>query len=213
MKNFLIHLDNWRNYSIYFKVVSAADPSGIKSVAMSLNDNGHFETSDTSLNDALTATYDITSTNGKAVTESGNRYVRITVTDNLGNETVKNVRIYIDKVAPEFTIRAYQADSDGNKTDTIIQSTSAANTRISSWRNYQVYFEIVSETDSGSGISSMTMQINNGGSYSTTGSDEIDKLTASYNITSSKGKLVQSSGNRYIRFTVTDKLGNETVKR
>ena len=205
-------IDNWRNYSIYFKVVSAADPSGIKSVAMSLNDNGHFETSDTSLNDALTATYDITSTNGKAVTESGNRYVRITVTDNLGNETVKNVRIYIDKVAPEFTIRAYQADSDGNKTDTIIQSTSAANTRISSWRNYQVYFEIVSETDSGSGISSMTMQINSGGSYSTTGSDEIDKLTASYNITSSKGKLVQSSGNRYIRFTVTDKLGNETVK-
>ena len=205
-------IDNWRNYSIYFKVVSAADPSGIKSVAMSLNDRGHFETSDTSLNDALTATYDITSTNGKAVTESGNRYVRITVTDNLGNETVKNVRIYIDKVAPEFTIRAYQADSDGNKTDTIIQSTSAANTRISSWRNYQVYFEIVSETDSGSGISSMTMQINSGGSYSTTGSDEIDKLTASYNITSSKGKLVQSSGNRYIRFTVTDKLGNETVK-
>ena len=205
-------IDNWGNYSIYFKVVSAADPSGIKSVAMSLNDRGHFETSDTSLNDALTATYDITSTNGKAVTESGNRYVRITVTDNLGNETVKNVRIYIDKVAPEFTIRAYQADSDGNKTDTIIQSTSAANTRISSWRNYQVYFEIVSETDSGSGISSMTMQINSGGSYSTTGSDEIDKLTASYNITSSKGKLVQSSGNRYIRFTVTDKLGNETVK-
>ena len=205
-------IDNWRNYSIYFKVVSAADPSGIKSVAMSLNDNGHFETSDTSLNDALTATYDITSTNGKAVTESGNRYVRITVTDNLGNETVKNVRIYIDKVAPEFTIRAYQADADGNKTDNIIQSTSAANTRIGSWRNYQVYFEIVSETDSGSGISSMTMQINNGGSYSTTGSDEIDKLTASYNITSSKGKLVQSSGNRYIRFTVTDKLGNETVK-
>ena len=205
-------IDNWRNYSIYFKVVSAADPSGIKSVAMSLNDNGHFETSDTSLNDALTATYDITSTNGKAVTESGNRYVRITVTDNLGNETVKNVRIYIDKVAPEFTIRAYQADADGNKTDNIIQSTSAANTRIGSWRNYQVYFEIVSETDSGSGISSMTMQINNGGSYSTTGSDEIDKLTASYNITSSKGKLVQSSGNRYIRFTVTDRLGNETVK-
>ena len=205
-------IDNWRNYSIYFKVVSAADPSGIKSVAMSLNDNGHFETSDTSLNDALTATYDITSTNGKAVTESGNRYVRITVTDNLGNETVKNVRIYIDKVAPEFTIRAYQADADGNKTDNIIQSTSAANTRIGSWRNYQVYFEIVSETDSGSGISSMTMQINNGGSYSTTGSDEIDKLTAAYNITSSKGKLVQSSGNRYIRFTVTDKLGNETVK-
>lgn len=205
-------IDNWRNYSIYFKVVSAADPSGIKSVAMSLNDNGRFETSDTSLNDALTATYDITSTNGKAVTESGNRYVRITVTDNLGNETVKNVRIYIDKVAPEFTIRAYQADADGNKTDNIIQSTSAANTRIGSWRNYQVYFEIVSETDSGSGISSMTMQINSGGSYSTTGSDEIDKLTASYNITSSKGKLVQSSGNRYIRFTVTDKLGNETVK-
>ena len=205
-------IDDWRNYSIYFKVVSATDSAGIKSVTMNLNDKDHFETSDTSLNDVLTATYDITSTNGKAVTESGNRYVRIIVTDNLGNETVKDVRIYIDKVAPEFTIRAYRADADGNKTDTIIQSTSAENTRINSWRNYQVYFEIVSETDSGSGISSMTMQINSGGSYSTTGSDEIDKLTASYNITSSKGKLVQSSGNRYIRFTVTDKLGNETVK-
>lgn len=205
-------IDDWRNYSIYFKVVSATDSAGIKSVTMNLNDKDHFETSDTSLNDVLTATYDITSTNGKAVTESGNRYVRIIVTDNLGNETVKDVRIYIDKVAPEFTIRAYRADADGNKTDTIIQSTSAENTRINSWRNYQVYFEIVSETDSGSGISSMTMQINSGGSYSTTGSDEIDKLTASYNITSSKGKLVQSSGNRYIRFTVIDKLGNTTTK-
>lgn len=205
-------IDDWRNYSIYFKVVSATDSAGIKSVTMNLNDKDHFETSDTSLNDVLTATYDITSTNGKAVTESGNRYVRIIVTDNLGNETVKDVRVYIDKVAPEFTIRAYRADADGNKTDTIIQSTSAENTRINSWRNYQVYFEIVSETDSGSGISSMTMQINSGGSYSTTGSDEIDKLTASYNITSSKGKLVQSSGNRYIRFTVIDKLGNTTTK-
>ena len=133
-------IDDWRNYSIYFKVVSATDSAGIKSVTMNLNDKDHFETSDTSLNDVLTATYDITSTNGKAVTESGNRYVRIIVTDNLGNETVKDVRIYIDKVAPEFTIRAYRADADGNKTDTIIQSTSAENTRINSWRNYQVYF-------------------------------------------------------------------------
>ena len=136
--------------------------------------------------DKLTASYNITSSKGKLVQSSGNRYIRFTVTDKLGNETVKNVRVFIDRVAPTFAVRAYQADLDGNKTSTVLDTLTKSG-HVSGWKNHPIYLELVS-LSTGSGISSITMKINDKGHYETENPGANDVATATYDITSEKGK-------------------------
>lgn len=203
-------IDNWRNYSIYFKVVSETDSgSGISSMTMQINNGGSYSTTGSDEIDKLTASYNITSSKGKLVQSSGNRYIRFTVTDKLGNETVKNVRVFIDRVAPTFAVRAYQAESDGSKTSTVLDTLTKSG-HVSGWKNHPIYFELVS-LSTGSGISSITMKINDKGHYETENPGANDVATATYDITSEKGKAVIASGNRVARFTVTDNAGNTTT--
>ena len=52
------------------------------------------------------------------------------------------------------------------------------------------------------------MNINDKGHYETENPGANDVATATYDITSEKGKAVIASGNRVARFTVTDNAGN-----
>ena len=56
-------------------------------------------------------------------------------------------------------------------------------------------------------ISSMQMEANDAGSVSAS-----DTLKSTYDLTSSKGHSVSGNGNRFMKFTATDKAGNSTVK-
>ena len=96
-------INSWTNYRHYFDLTGTTDSmSGIKSMTLQVNKGGIVDTgsSVTGASTLVDPVYNITSDKGKAVGSSGNRYVRIKVTDNAGNTVTKNIRIYIDLGAP-----------------------------------------------------------------------------------------------------------------
>ena len=146
------------------------------------------------------------------VRSNGARYLVFTVTDGAGNKSIIRVKIYIDTTSPTMSLKLYKTNSNNEKTGSPTQIT-ATNTSVSGWKNYKPYFDLSGSTDSLSGIASIKLQINKGG-IETTGNTAAGTtdLVSSSDITSKKYAIVGTSGNRYIRFTITDRAGNSVTK-
>ena len=200
---------SWGYKKYYFKVEATDNSNQIASMVWERNKGGS-KTMNTTIATTVTHTYvfDI------YLDADGARYSKITVKDKAGNSRSVNIKVYIDTVFPNVVLKMYKADADGNKVGSALKTIDADNTPINSWTNYRHYFDLTGTTDSMSGIASMTMQVNKGGIIDTgstvTGASTL--VDPVYNITSDKGKMVGSSGNRYVRIKVTDKAGNTVTK-
>ena len=116
------------------------------------------------------------------------------------------ITVLIDKVAPNLSLNLYKY-ANGAKSGKSLKKVTETNYSTNTWVNYRYYFDVTGTTG-GSGIKSITLQANAGGAI-TSNRDLIDPV---YNITTSLGHGVGSSGNRYIRVIATDKAGNTTTK-
>ena len=201
----------WTSYGYYFDLSSSSDAlSGIDHYTMRYTAGGKSSV-DTSSYSSRTISAGTAHT---TVTSSGARRLEFTATDKAGNtSTVEAKNVYIDMDDPNLVIKLYKADSSGNKTGSVLKTITDNNTAINSWTNYRHYFDLSGSSDSLSGIEKITMQINDSGIVTTgntaTGTSD---LKTTYTITSTKHQVVGSSGNRYARFTITDKVGNTSVK-
>lgn len=199
----------WTSYGYYFDFSPSSDElSGIDYYTMRYTAGGKSSV-DTSSYEKRTVHTAYTT-----VTSSGARRLEFTATDKAGNtSTYVTKNIYIDMNDPNLVIKLYKADSSGNKTGSVLKTITDNNTAINSWTNYRHYFDLSGSSDSLSGIEKITMQINDSGIVTTgnTASGTSD-LKTTYTITSTKHQVVGSSGNRYARFTITDKVGNTSVK-
>ena len=201
----------WTSYGYYFDLSSSSDElSGIDYYTMRYTAGGKSSV-DTSSYSSRTISAGTAHT---TVTSSGARRLEFTATDKAGNtSTVEAKNVYIDMDDPNLVIKLYKADSSGNKTGSVLKTITDNNTAINSWTNYRHYFDLSGSSDSLSGIEKITMQINDSGIVTTgntaTGTSD---LKTTYTITSTKHQVVGSSGNRYARFTITDKVGNTSVK-
>jgi len=199
----------WVNYHYYFDLSASSDSlSGIDHYRFQYSPGGK-SAIDTSKYDerniAAGSPHDTVKTNGA-------RRLIFTAYDKAGNTKSFWIDVFVDTNDPAVTLKLYKADSDGKKTGSALRTITAANTPVNSWANYRQYFDLTGTKDGLSGIASITMQANKVGIVDTgssvTGASD---LTASYNITSAKGKAIMSSGNRYVRITVKDKAGNSVV--
>ena len=199
----------WVNYHYYFDLSASSDSlSGIDHYRFQYSPGGK-SAIDTSKYDerniAAGSPHDTVKTNGA-------RRLIFTAYDKAGNTKSFWIDVFVDTNDPAVTLKLYKADSDGKKTGSALRTITAANTPVNSWANYRQYFDLTGTKDGLSGIASITMQANKVGIVDTgssvTGASD---LTASYNITSAKGKAIMSSGNRYVRLTVKDKAGNSVV--
>ena len=199
----------WTSYGYYFDFSPSSDElSGIDYYTMRYTAGGKSSV-DTSSYEKRTVHTAYTT-----VTSSGARRLEFTATDKAGNtSTYVAKNIYIDMDDPNLVIKLYKADSSGKKTGSVLKTITDNNTAINSWTNYRHYFDLSGSSDSLSGIEKITMQINDSGIVTTgnTASGTSD-LKTTYTITSTKYQVVGSSGNRYARFTITDKVGNTSVK-
>ncbi len=199
----------WTSYGYYFDLSSSSDAlSGIDHYTMRYTAGGKSSVDTSSYEERTVHTAYTT------VTSSGARRLEFTATDKAGNtSTVEAKNVYIDMDDPNLVIKLYKADSSGNKTGSVLKTITDNNTAINSWTNYRHYFDLSGSSDSLSGIEKITMQINDSGIVTTgntaTGTSD---LKTTYTITSTKHQVVGSSGNRYARFTITDKVGNTSVK-
>ena len=197
----------WVNYYYYFDLTASTDnQSGISKVTMGYSAGGK-KTLSTTIEKTRTLDTKVTT-----VRSNGARYLVFTVTDGAGNKSVVRVKIYIDTTNPTMSLKLYKTNTNNEKTGSPTQIT-ATNTPISGWKNYKPYFDLRSSTDSLSGIASIKLQINKGG-IETTGNTTAgtNDLVSSSDITSKKYAIVGTSGNRYIRFTITDRAGNSVTK-
>ena len=197
----------WVNYYYYFDLTASTDiQSGISKVTMGYSAGGK-KTLSTTIEKTRTLDTKVTT-----VRSNGARYLVFTVTDGAGNKSVVRVKIYIDTTSPSMSLKLYKTNSNNEKTGSPTQIT-ATNTPISGWKNYKPYFDLSGSTDSLSGIASIKLQINKGG-IETTGNTVAGTtdLVSSSDITSKKYAIVGISGNRYIRFTITDRAGNSVTK-
>ena len=199
----------WVNYHYYFDLSASSDSlSGIDHYRFQYSPGGK-SAIDTSKYDerniSAGSPHDTVKTNGA-------RRLIFTAYDKAGNTKSFWIDVFVDTNDPAVTLKLYKADSDGKKTGSALRTITAANTPVNSWANYRQYFDLTGTKDGLSGIASITMQANKVGIVDTgssvTGASD---LTASYNITSAKGKAIMSSGNRYVRITVKDKAGNSVV--
>ena len=199
----------WTSYGYYFDFSPSSDElSGIDYYTMRYTAGGKSSVDTSSYEERTVHTAYTT------VTSSGARRLEFTATDKAGNtSTYVTKNIYIDMNDPNLVIKLYKADSSGNKTGSVLKTITDNNTAINSWTNYRHYFDLSGSSDSLSGIEKITMQINDSGIVTTgnTASGTSD-LKTTYTITSTKHQVVGSSGNRYARFTITDKVGNTSVK-
>ena len=199
----------WVNYYYYFELTASTDSqSGISKVTMGYSAGGK-KTISTTIE--KTRTLDVNSP-VTTVRSNGARYLVFTVTDGAGNKSIIRVKIYIDTTPPTMSLKLYKTNTNNEKTGSPTQIT-ATNTPISGWKNYKPYFDLSSSTDSLSGIASIKLQINKGGIEKTgnTAAGTTD-LVSSSDITSKKYAIVGTSGNRYIRFIITDRAGNSVTK-
>ena len=199
----------WTSYGYYFDFSPSSDElSGIDYYTMRYTAGGKSSVDTSSYEERNVHSAYTT------VTSSGARRLEFTATDKAGNtSTVEAKNVYIDMDDPNLVIKLYKADSSGNKTGSVLKTITDNNTAINSWTNYRHYFDLSGSSDSLSGIEKITMQINDScivttGNTATGTSD----LKTTYTITSTKHQVVGSSGNRYARFTITDKVGNTSVK-
>ena len=201
----------WTSYGYYFDLSSSSDAlSGIDHYTMRYTAGGKSSV-DTSSYSSRTISAGTAHT---TVTSSGARRLEFTATDKAGNTSIVEAKnVYIDMDDPNLVIKLYKADSSGNKTGSVLKTITDNNTAINSWTNYRHYFDLRGSSDSLSGIEKITMQINDSGIVTTgntaTGTSD---LKTTYTITSTKHQVVGSSGNRYARFTITDKAGNTVTK-
>ncbi len=199
----------WTSYGYYFDFSPSSDElSGIDYYTMRYTAGGKSSVDTSSYEERNVHSAYTT------VTSSGARRLEFTATDKAGNtSTVEAKNVYIDMDDPNLVIKLYKADSSGNKTGSVLKTITDNNTAINSWTNYRHYFDLSGSSDSLSGIEKITMQINDSGIVTTgnTASGTSD-LKTTYTITSTKHQVVGSSGNRYARFTITDKVGNTSVK-
>lgn len=199
----------WTSYGYYFDFSPSSDElSGIDYYTMRYTAGGKSSVDTSSYEERNVHSAYTT------VTSSGARRLEFTATDKAGNtSTYVTKNIYIDMNDPNLVIKLYKADSSGNKTGSVLKTITDNNTAINSWTNYRHYFDLSGSSDSLSGIENITMQINDSGIVTTgntaTGTSD---LKTTYTITSTKHQVVGSSGNRYARFTITDKVGNTSVK-
>ena len=199
----------WTSYGYYFDFSPSSDElSGIDYYTMRYTAGGKSSVDTSSYEERNVHSAYTT------VTSSGARRLEFTATDKAGNtSTVEAKNVYIDMDDPNLVIKLYKADSSGNKTGSVLKTITDNNTAINSWTNYRHYFDLSGSSDSLSGIEKITMQINDSGIVTTgntaTGTSD---LKTTYTITSTKHQVVGSSGNRYARFTITDKVGNTSVK-
>ena len=197
----------WRNFGYYFSLSGSGDNSGgsgIKSMKWQYNTPGKY--TDTAATKKIVKSTPYNKVSNVLFNSSGLRYGKITLYDNAGNSTTVAITVLIDKVAPNLSLNLYKY-ANGAKSGKSLKKVTETNYSTNTWVNYRYYFDVTGTTG-GSGIKSITLQANAGGAIASN-RDLIDPV---YNITTSLGHGVGSSGNRYIRVIATDKAGNTTTK-
>lgn len=199
----------WVNYFYYFDLSDSSDSqSKIASVTMGYSAGGK-KTISTTISGTRTLS---ASTLATTVRSNGARYLVFTVTDTAGNKAVVKVKIYIDVTAPTMSLKLYAANSEDQKVGSV-KETITESQAVSGWKNYRHYFDLTGSADSLSGIASIKMQINKTGIEATGNTAEGTKsFEKTYDITSKKYIVVGGSGNRFMRFTITDKAGNKVTR-
>lgn len=199
----------WVNYFYYFDLSASTDSqSGISKVTMGYSAGGK-KTISTTISGTRTLS---ASTLATTVRSNGARYLVFTVTDTAGNKAVVKVKIYIDVTAPTMSLKLYAANSEDKKVGAV-KETITESQAVSGWKNYRHYFDLTGSADSLSGIASIKMQINKTGIEATGNTAEGTKsFEKTYDITSKKYIVVGGSGNRFMRFTITDKAGNKVTR-
>ena len=197
----------WRKFGYYFSLSGSGDNSGgsgIKSMKWQYNTPGKY--TDTAATKKIVKSTSYNAVKNVLFNSSGLRYGKITLYDKAGNSKTVAITVLIDKVAPNLSLNLYKY-ANGAKSGKSLKKVTETNYSTNTWVNYRYYFDVTGTTG-GSGIKSITLQANAGGAI-TSNRDLIDPV---YNITTSLGHGVGSSGNRYIRVIATDKAGNTTTK-
>ena len=197
----------WRKFGYYFSLSGSGDNSGgsgIKSMKWQYNTPGKY--TDTAATKKIVKSTSYNAVKNVLFNSSGLRYGKITLYDKAGNSKTVAITVLIDKVAPNLSLNLYKY-ANGAKSGKSLKKVTETNYSTNAWVNYRYYFDVTGTTG-GSGIKSITLQANAGGAI-TSNRDLIDPV---YNITTSLGHGVGSSGNRYIRVIATDKAGNTTTK-
>ena len=203
---------SWKNYGYKITLSGTDSLSGILKITKYTNANNLKKTDSNYKSNLVSG--DITSTKTHSESAAGAKYAKFVATDKAGNTTTFTVEVLIDTVAPNPVIKLYKANSDEKKTGSVIRTIDTeVNTAINSWTNYRHYFDLSSSTDSLSGIKEMKMQINRKGINITGNKAEgTTDLVSTYTFTANKYIVAGYSGNRYIRFTITDNAGNSVVR-
>ena len=203
---------SWKNYGYKITLSGTDSLSGISKITKYTNANNLKKTDSNYKSNLFSG--DITSTKTHSESADGAKYAKFVATDKAGNTTTFTVEVLIDTVAPSPVIKLYKATSDEQKTGSVIKTIdTTVNTAINSWTNYKHYFDLSSSTDSLSGIKEMKMQINRKGINITGNTAEgTTDLVSTYTFTANKYIVAGYSGNRYIRFTITDNAGNSVVR-
>ena len=203
---------SWKNYGYKITLSGTDSLSGISKITKYTNANNLKKTDSNYKSNLVSG--DITSTKTHSESADGAKYAKFVATDKAGNTTTFTVEVLIDTVAPSPVIKLYKATSDEQKTGSVIKTiNTTVNTVIDSWTNYKHYFDLSSSTDSLSGIKEMKMQINRKGINITGNKAEgTTDLVSTYTFTANKYIVAGYSGNRYIRFTITDNAGNSVVR-
>ena len=203
---------SWKNYGYKITLSGTDSLSGILKITKYTNANNLKKTDSNYKSNLVSG--DITSTKTHSESAAGAKYAKFVATDKAGNTTTFTVEVLIDTVAPNPVIKLYKATSDEQKTGSVIKTiNTTVNTVIDSWTNYKHYFDLSSSTDSLSGIKEMKMQINRKGINITGNKAEgTTDLVSTYTFTANKYIVAGYSGNRYIRFTITDNAGNSVVR-
>ena len=203
---------SWKNYGYKITLSGTDSLSGILKITKYTNANNLKKTDSNYKSNLVSG--DITSTKTHSESAAGAKYAKFVATDKAGNTTTFTVEVLIDTVAPSPVIKLYKATSDEQKTGSVIKTiNTTVNTVIDSWTNYKHYFDLSSSTDSLSGIKEMKMQINRKGINITGNKAEgTTDLVSTYTFTANKYIVAGYSGNRYIRFTITDNAGNSVVR-
>lgn len=197
----------WRKFGYYFSLSGSGDNSGgsgIKSMKWQYNTPGKY--TDTAATKKIVKSTSYNAVKNVLFNSSGLRYGKITLYDKAGNSKTVAITVLIDKVAPNLSLNLYKY-ANGAKSGKSLKKVTETNYSTNTWVNYRYYLDVTGTTG-GSGIKSITLQANAGGAI-TSNRDLIDPV---YNITTSLGHGVGSSGNRYIRVIATDKAGNTTTK-
>lgn len=147
-----IEITDWKNYEYYFDFAGSSDSaSGIKSEKWEWNTTGKKD-----LDTGIAATENHNGIVNKILSSEGNRYGRLTLTDNVGNSRTVTVNVKIDKSGPSAPSLILTHSRDASKADGSQATVYTNNT----WTNKEIYltdarktpFNGPSSTDNFSGV-------------------------------------------------------------